>query len=141
MNKNKNWRYLTPEHIRAFRKREGLSWTEFARTLGYSRSYLGHIERKIFPITKKFALRFMATVSDRTQKQLASRAIISRHKLPQQLEIIARPRKCPGCSHWFVWGNEQRRYCDNDCKRTAQHKARMRQHHKRTARQAKRGHA
>jgi transcriptional regulator with XRE-family HTH domain len=117
--KVKNWRHLTAAHVRAFRRRAGLSWTEFARELGYSRSYIAHIERGVFPITRKFSQRFMEMVRERTREELQSKAIISRYRLPKQLEIIARPRKCPGCGEWFIWSNERRRYCDDDCRARA----------------------
>jgi transcriptional regulator with XRE-family HTH domain len=105
---------LTRQQIKSWRKAKGLSATQLAGELGYSRGYIKSVEGGSLPITPKFASKFLeldARWNGAEPKDGAPRSsvVTSRYKLPAELTIDARPRRCRECRQWFVfaWANQR----------------------------------
>jgi transcriptional regulator with XRE-family HTH domain len=112
---------LTGKQVKAWRKKQKLSAQQLAKLLQYRRAYIKSIEGGSLPVSSIFKQRFLELQSDwSNQKILLSpplpSKVISKYKLPAQLTIEARPRRCRDCKNWFVFAWNNQRTC-NGCKR------------------------
>ena len=121
---------VTPQRIKAFRKRQQWSARELARELGgYTRSYIKSLEGGSLPVSKKFARAFCELEINTPSTPNASPAplpvIRSKYKLPTgEILLLARARKCPGCKRNVIMPYANQKYCDAECANKARSSAR-----------------
>ncbi len=112
---------LTGKQVKAWRKKQKLSAQQLAKLLQYRRPYIKSIEGGSLPISSNFKRRFLDLQADWSNQQLTigiplPSKVVSKYKLPAQLTMEARPRRCRACKHWFVFAWDNQRTC-NGCKR------------------------
>lgn len=110
---------VTSTRIKQLRDAQGWSAYELGCKLGCTRSYIKSLEGGSLPITHRFALRFVALERQTYAQAARHKQICTRHPLPRQITILARPRKCCVCKAWFIFPNTRDRVCtDRQCRRT-----------------------
>lgn len=114
---------VDPLDFKLLRKKLGWSAARLAYELNVSRSYVKHIESEDnpWPIRPRLARRFRA-LQKRVHLGLSwgksQRTVIySRLKIPDQLTVYAKPRKCRGHHRWCIFKTTNQRYCGAECKR------------------------
>lgn len=112
---------LTGKQVKAWRKKQKLSAQQLAKRLGYRRAYIKSIEGGSLPVSSIFKQRFLALQSDWSNQKILlapplPSKVSSKYKLPAQLTIEARPRRCRECKEWFVFAWDNQRTCKG-CKR------------------------
>lgn len=118
-------RTLSGKTLKAWRNAQGYTAQALASELGVSRQYVKSIEGGSLEASQKFIRKFdslRAQLGDGTAQSREPKAIILRsvYQLPTSLEILAKPRRCPGCCKWFVPVTpNQRMHTNERCKRAA----------------------
>lgn len=111
---------VTAARVKEFRKKNLLTRRDLSYALGKSQGYIRAVECGALPITKPFATTFLRVEQD----SYGARHIQSKHVLPRDVLILAKPRKCRGCKRMVVFGNAMQKYCDARCKRAASERKR-----------------
>lgn len=111
-------RRLSGRDLKNWRLAHGYSAKQLGTKLNVSRSYVKSIEGGSLPASQKLIERF-ETLRQETNGSAdlpipePPHVIITRHRLPERLEIAAKPRKCRErkCKVWFVPVVPSQRYC------------------------------
>lgn len=105
---------LTRQQVKSWRKAKHLSANKFAEALGYSRSYIKSIEGGSLSLSPNFTAKFLGLQeqwngSEPKDVTPRSSLVVSRYKLPAEVTLEARPRRCRKCREWFVfaWANQR----------------------------------
>jgi transcriptional regulator with XRE-family HTH domain len=124
-------RRLTRKQVKDLRRSQGWSARTMAQEMGnglpgYSRSYIKSIEGGSLPITERFEARFKILRARLMGERARSKDIVSRYRLPRQLVLLAKPKRCPTCKWFFVGRVPAQKYCSDECGRAARQAARAR---------------
>lgn len=109
--------------IKLLRRRLGWSQRRLAAELGVSNTYVSHAEadRGDWTVGKRTRVRFRALekrVHDATVWPERQRLIVfAKFKLPKEIAVLVRPRKCRGHKRYCLFRTPRQRYCGDECKR------------------------
>ncbi len=114
-------RFLSGRTLKDWRKAHHYSAHALAVELGVSRAYVKQIEGGSKPASQKLIQRFNAlreTLGEGSAPQPeteTARRVVSKYKLPQSFEILARPVKCKVCHAYFIGRAPQQKFCGERC--------------------------
>ncbi len=114
-------RLPTALEIKLLRRKMGWSAARLGEEWGVSRSYIKHLESETdpWPVRPRLAIRFRALqkrVHQASRWQVTERMVLfSKFKMPPQLVVLVRPRKCRGHRRYCIFASRHQKYCGKEC--------------------------
>ena len=114
---------VTPARVKKLRRNAPMTMRELSYALGYHPNYIRAVECGALPVSRFFEMKFLRLERETYAKAAHEQRIRSRHVLPPNVLILAKPRKCAGCREWVIFKSPTQKFCDAECKQRAHVKA------------------
>lgn len=119
-----NDKIVTPARVKKLRRTAPMTMRELSYALGYHPNYIRAVECGALPVSRFFEMKFLRVEREIYAKAASEQRIRSRHILPANVLILAKPRKCAGCKQWVIFKTPAQKFCDAECRHRAHVKAR-----------------
>ncbi len=109
--------------IKLLRHKVGWSARRLGEELGISRSYIKRLESENDPLamSKRLLVRWRALekrIYVASHFRSSQRMVVfSKFRLPPQLVVLVRPRKCRGHRRYCLFRHPRQKYCGAECER------------------------